>query len=122
MSDAPLPGVDTSFVWPDSPSVPFEILAARGTPGAGKGRQGLMFRRHDVVGLAIAFDDPASSKDLRMAGAARDVEGKTIPDSLIPCFGIFALTNDYIDTIIFLVQCLARALYTIADHGYCFIF
>jgi hypothetical protein len=64
MSDAPLPGVDTSFVWPDSPSAPFEILAARGTPGAGKGRQGLMFRRHDVVGLAIAFDDPASSKDL----------------------------------------------------------
>ncbi len=64
MSDAPLPGVDTAFVWPDGPSEPFEILAARGTPGAGRGRQGLIFGRHDAVGVAIAFDDPTSSKDL----------------------------------------------------------
>ena len=64
MSEGPLPGVGTSFLWPENASGGFKIAAASGTPGAGPGRQALMFSRHDIVGLAIAFDDPSSSKEL----------------------------------------------------------
>jgi CASPASE and TPR Repeat-associated protein len=65
MSEARLPGVGTSFVWPgpDGPGE-FSVLAARGAPGTGPRRQALMFRRHDVIGVAVALEDPLASKEL----------------------------------------------------------
>lgn len=88
MSAAPLPGVATSFAWPENPSDRFAILAARGTPGEGRGRQALVFGRHDVVGLSIAFDDPASTKDLdgwrELLETWDEATGeRTVPDAML---------------------------------------
>jgi hypothetical protein len=88
LSEALLPGVATSFAWPETASDRFVILAAMGTPGDGHGRQAMMFGRHDVVGLAVAFDDPVSSKELdgwrelfEMWKEATD--GLSVPETLL---------------------------------------
>ena len=64
MSESPLPGVDAAFGWPTEPTEAFVVLAARSASAPSPRRQALLFRRHDVLGLATALEDPASSKDL----------------------------------------------------------
>src|SRR6478735_7256398 len=41
---------------------------------------------------------------------------KAIAYSLIPGLGVFALTNNYVDTIITLVECLTGALHAISNY------
>lgn len=95
MTEARLPGVGTSFVWPDpGGSDRFAIRAARGTPDTGARRQAILFQRHDVIGVALALEDPGSSKDLEgwreLLGTWRDAlaaEGGSAaidPDGPVP--------------------------------------
>ncbi|MGH2539087.1 MAG: CATRA conflict system CASPASE/TPR repeat-associated protein, partial [Actinomycetota bacterium] len=88
MGEAPLPGVGTAFTWPGVGSDAFTILAARGAPEAHARRQALLFRRHDVIGAAIALEDPAASKDLEgwreLLGTWRGCVGDVpVPDALL---------------------------------------
>jgi hypothetical protein len=88
MTEAPLPGVRTAFVWPAGASDAFAVLAARGAPDADPRRQALLFRRHDVLGVAIALEDPASSKELEgwreLLGTWRDAVGdKPVPGAML---------------------------------------
>src|SRR5580704_6317037 len=46
---------------------------------------------------------------------------ETVADRFIPGLGIFALSDDDVDTVILLVECLAGALHAIADDGYYFV-
>ena len=88
MSEAPLPGIGVSWDFPETTSARFEVLGARGTPEQGPRRQALAFARHDVVGVAVALEDPDSSKDLdgwrellaTWRGAAGD---PAVPDALL---------------------------------------
>jgi hypothetical protein len=58
--------VGMAFAWPAASSTDrFTILAARGTLADDARRQAVLFARHDVVGLAIALEDPVASKDLK---------------------------------------------------------
>ncbi len=88
MTEAPLPGVGTAFVWPAETSDAFVVLAARGSPEADPRRQALLFRRHDVLGMAIGLEDPASSKELEgwreLLGTWRDAAGdEAFPDAML---------------------------------------
>ncbi|MET0801081.1 MAG: CATRA conflict system CASPASE/TPR repeat-associated protein [Actinomycetota bacterium] len=88
MRETPLPGVGTSFTWPGTGSDTFTVLAARGAPEADARRQALLFRRHDVIGAAIALEDPAASKDLEgwreLLGTWRGCVGDVpVPDALL---------------------------------------
>ena len=47
---------------------------------------------------------------------------ESVADGLVPGFGVLALTDYDIDTIIFLIQRLAGALHAVADDGHYFIF
>src|SRR6185437_9822738 len=46
---------------------------------------------------------------------------ESVTNGFIPGFGIFMLTNDYIDPVIFLVQRLTGTLHPISDNRYYFI-
>jgi hypothetical protein len=102
MSEAPLPGVGTAFGWPTDPTETFVVLAARGSPEPHPRRQALLFRRHDVLGVAIALEDPASSKDLdgwrellatwREAAGDGAVPGATLGETFTFCCGLDAVS------------------------------
>jgi len=76
----------------------------------------------DLSGVAEQVADDGAFLEGFFDVEQRLAGNESILYGFIPGFGIFPLSYDDIDTIIFLIQRLTRPLDAIADDGYHFIF